>query len=110
VLAVVLADVAARGAVRQLDAKLHPARHHADLSGLHVENPELGVHCQATELRHDHHLAVRVVEEAVAHRCVGREHVHGRARVLQRIAVPAQATMPSTKSWGVGTGIGFHRS
>ena len=69
--AVVLADVAARRAVRQLDAEAHAARDDDDLLRLGVDHAELGDEALPALLRHDQHLAVGVVEDAVAHRAVG---------------------------------------
>ncbi|MNM86767.1 hypothetical protein D3C81_989290 [compost metagenome] len=73
--AVVLADIAARLAVRQLHAETHAARDHDDLLRFHFQAAQLGHHQQAPLLRHDQHLAVGVVEEAVMHRLVGQVQV-----------------------------------
>ena len=66
--AVVLAEIAARRAVRQLDAKLDAARDHRDLAGLDVDDAELGAEPQPALLRHEQQLAVGVVEVLVLHR------------------------------------------
>ena len=62
----VLAYVAARRSVRQLDAEAQAARHHGDLERRDVEHAELGGQSQPSLLRHDEQLAVGVVEEALA--------------------------------------------
>src|SRR5581483_9687326 len=64
---VVLADVAARRALRQLGAEAHPAREERDLAGRDREAAELGEELERPRLRNDQQLAVRVVEDAVLH-------------------------------------------
>ena len=66
--AVILAEIAARGAVRNLDAEFHAARDHGDLAGLDVDAAEFGDEAQIALLRHEHHLAVGIVEMLIDHR------------------------------------------
>ncbi|MNL25840.1 hypothetical protein D3C87_1473360 [compost metagenome] len=73
--AVVLADIAARGAVRQVDAEAHATRNHNDLLRFHRQPAHFRRQQQAALLRHDQHLAIGVVEVAVLHRLVGQVQV-----------------------------------
>ncbi len=66
--AVILAEIAARGAAGNLDAEFHAARDHRDLAGLDVDPAELGDEAQIALLRHEHHLAVGIVEMLIDHR------------------------------------------
>ena len=66
--AVILAEIAARRAGRNLDAEFHAARDHGDLAGLDVDAAEFGDEAQIALLRHEHHLAVGIVEMLVDHR------------------------------------------
>ena len=85
--AVVLADIAARRAVGQLDPKAHAARDHDDLLRLGVDHAELGDEALAPELRHDQQLAVGAVEDAPLHRLVRGVQVHRRTGLRMRVAV-----------------------
>ncbi len=51
--AVILAEIAARRAVGNLDAELDAARDHRDLAGLDVDAAELGDEAQIALLRHE---------------------------------------------------------
>ncbi len=66
--AVIFAEIAARGAACDLDAEFHAARDHHDLAGLGVDPAELGDETQVALLRHEHHLAVGIVEMLIDHR------------------------------------------
>jgi hypothetical protein len=68
--AVVLAHVAARLAVGQVDGEAHAARDHRDLGRRDVDQPELGRDLEPSVLGDDQKLAVGVVEVAVLHRPV----------------------------------------
>jgi hypothetical protein len=76
---VVLAYVAARRAVDQLDLELDTARHDADLAGLDLDPAELGEEAQPTLLRHHQQLAVGIIEVVVRHRLGGEVDVRGHA-------------------------------
>ena len=89
-LPVVLADVAARLPIDQLDTERHAPRHEADLAGRHVQHAQLGVDDQRTQLRHDQQFAVRVVEVAIGHRLVRGVDVDGGALLEDRAAVAAK--------------------
>jgi hypothetical protein len=65
---VVLAHVAARRPVGQLDADLDAARNDRHLAGCDVDDAELGPQPQRPRLRHEEQLAVGVVEVLVHHR------------------------------------------
>jgi GNAT superfamily N-acetyltransferase len=67
-LAVILADEAARGAFGDLHPVKQPARNDRDLLRLEVDDPELGEEAQFPLLRHDQNLAVGGVEIGVLHR------------------------------------------
>ena len=84
--AVVLADVAARRAVRQIDAELDAARDDADLAGRDIEDAEFGGDAQASLLRDDQQFAIGVVEVARLHGGVGGVEVHGHAGLRGRVA------------------------
>ena len=66
-LAVVFADVAAGGLVEEIDVELDAARDDDELAGGNFEDAALGVEAEGALLGEDEHLAVGVVEEAVAH-------------------------------------------
>ena len=77
--AVVFADVAARGARRNLDAEFHAARNHHDLAGLGIDPAELGDEAQIALLWHEQHLAIGIVEMLIGHRFGDEEDVRGHA-------------------------------
>ena len=87
--AVILADIAARRPVRQLDAKAQAARNDDDLAGRRLDDAELGDEARAAELRHDQHFAVGIVEAAIGHRAVGGIDVHAHADLRGDVAVAA---------------------
>ena len=66
----VLADIAARGAVGQGDPEAHAARDDGDFAGRDGEAAEFGVQRQPAQLRNDQQLAVGVPEDAL-HAAVG---------------------------------------
>ena len=88
--AVIFADVPARLVLRQLDAELDAARNHADLAGRHLEDAELGVQAESSQLRHDQHFSVGVREEPFAHGCIGGIEVDGDACLHGGVAVAAE--------------------
>ena len=107
----VLADVAARLTVEQLDSKANAARDDDDLLRLDVDRAELGDEALAAVLRDDEQLAVGVVERALLHRAVRRVDVRRGAGLHRGPPLPAIVTRPSTKSVGsLGIGSGFQRS
>src|SRR5262249_834003 len=81
-LAVIFADVAARWAVRQLDAKSHATRDDGDLPVVYLHNAEFGDKTHPGLLWDDQHLAVRVVEIALGHRSVSSIDVDSHARLV----------------------------
>ena len=89
-LAVVLADVAARGAVEQHDAEHHTARHDGDLARSRLQHAAFRVEPEPALLRHDEQFAVRIEEEAVGHRLVGEVKVYPDAHVQPCVAVGAE--------------------
>ena len=84
---VVLADVPARAAVRHLEPETYAARDYDDLLGLGLDRTQLGDETVAAGLRHEQHLAVRVVEAAVLHRPVDDVKVRRTASLPARITV-----------------------
>ena len=84
--AIALADIAARRAVRQIDAELDAARDHADLPGRDLEHAELGGEARAPLLRHEQQFAIGVVEIARLHRRVGGVNMHRHAGLRGRVA------------------------
>ena len=85
--AVILADVAARGRVEQLDAEADSARDDDDFLRLDVDASELGCTTQAPLLRDDEELAVGIVEKAIGHRRVCGVHVDAAAALRRGISV-----------------------
>src|SRR4029078_8920886 len=71
----VLADIAARLGVEELDPEAQAARNHDDLLRRRRDAPELGVEAQPALLRNDKELAVGIVEKTVAHRTIRRVQV-----------------------------------
>src|ERR1700739_3955858 len=63
----VLAHVAARRALEQLDSEAHPARDDRDLQRAYRDATELGREQQGPLLRNDQQLPVTIVREAPAH-------------------------------------------
>ena len=84
--AVVLAQVAARGAAQELDPELHAARDDGDLAGLDVDDAELGPQPQLALLRHEQELAVGVVEVLVDHRAGDEVEMRAHAGLRAGIA------------------------
>ncbi len=62
--AIVLPDIAARGAVGERDLEAGAARNERDFAGVKRERAELGGKPQRSLLRHDQQLAVGIVEVA----------------------------------------------
>src|SRR5262245_28080068 len=60
--AVILAEITARRPVLELDLELHSARDNADFAGAERDAAELGKEEEASVLRHDQKLTVRIVE------------------------------------------------
>ncbi|CAM2144933.1 hypothetical protein PT2222_160209 [Paraburkholderia tropica] len=90
----VLAEIAARRAVRQIDREAHAARNHGDFERLDVELAHFRANRQAPFLRHDQQFAIGIEEEAVGHRAVGRVEMdrataHRRRRAVARHRHPA---------------------
>src|SRR5215831_11182404 len=81
-LAVILADVAAGRAARQLDTKPQPAWDNDDLAIIRVQNAEFGDKARAALLRDNEHVAVRIVEIALRHGGVGGIDVNRQARLV----------------------------
>ena len=111
--AVVLADVAARLLVRQLDAELDAARNDGDLAGRDVENAELGM--QRQRARAAARSAVRRRRRRKSgpsiERVGGVEVDRRRRSASCESPLPAIVTRPSTKSVGcVGIGSGSQRN
>ena len=75
----VLADVAARFAVRQGNRKTDAARDQGDFLRLHLQHAHLGGDAQAALLRHDQQFAVGIVEITPIHVAIGRVQVHADA-------------------------------
>jgi hypothetical protein len=67
----VLAHIAARRPVRQIDGEAHAARDHGDLLGFELDQAEFGGDREPALLGHDQQLAVGGIEIAAAHRLVG---------------------------------------
>jgi hypothetical protein len=82
----VLAHVAARRAVEQLDAEAHAARDHHDLLRLGLDHAQFGGKAQPALLQHDQQLAVGAVKVAIDHRAVARIQVDRAAALGVRIA------------------------
>ena len=87
---VILADVAARGPVRQFDAEAQAARDDHDLAAGRLDHAELGDKARTALLRHDQHLAVGIVEAAVGHRSIGGIEMHRHADLRRHITVAAE--------------------
>jgi hypothetical protein len=94
----ILAHIAARGAVRQLDAKAQAARQDGDLQRFDVQDAEFRQQPQPPLLRHHQHFRIGVVEIAPAHRPVGDVPVDRAAACAAAEPVPATVNRPSTKS------------
>ncbi len=82
--AIVLADIAARRAIGQLDPEAHPARDHRDLQGLQGQDTHLGDQPQPALLGDDQQLAVGVEEDPIGHRTVGEIEVGRQPRAFGR--------------------------
>jgi hypothetical protein len=108
----VLADVAARAAVRQLEPEAQAARDDDDLLRLGLDHAELGDEAMAAGLRHEQHLAVGVVEAAASHRPVGRVQVARRRRAARwgRRCRPSSPGLRRNRLAHAGIGSGFQRS
>ncbi len=89
--AVILADIAPRLAVRQIDAELDAARHDRDLAGRRFERAKLGAQKNAALLRHEQKLAVAIGEVALAHRAAGEIAMDGDADARRGVAVAGHA-------------------
>jgi hypothetical protein len=89
-LSVILADIAARRPVRQLDAEPQAARDHHNLPGRRFDHAQLGDKAGAALLRHDQHFAVGIVEAAIGHRAVGGVDVDCHADLGRHVAVAAE--------------------
>lgn len=79
--------MATADAVGQLDPESHAARNHDDLLRLRVDHAQLGDETMSARLRHDQHLAVRVVERASNHRAIGDVEVGRGARLRIPVGV-----------------------
>ena len=99
--AVVLADIAARRSVDQLDLEHQAARQDADLARLDLDHAHLGDEAHAAHLRHDQQLAVGVEEMIVDH-VGGWRHRHAPPCRSGRSTSPAvvMVRMPARKSVG----------
>ena len=75
----VLADVAARLRVEQLDAESNAARDDDDLLRLGVDRAKLGDEALPAQLRDDEQFAIGVVERALLHRAIRGVDVRRRA-------------------------------
>jgi hypothetical protein len=84
--AVVLADVAARRPVDQLDLEHQPARQNGDLARDDLDYPHFGDQPQAAHLRHHQHFAVGVEEVVADHRRVGDIDMCRHAGLPQHVA------------------------
>ena len=98
----VLADVAARGAVDELDAEAHAARHDGDLLRLDVDEADLGREAEPPLLRHDQQLAVGVREEPIGHRPVRGVDVDAAAALRLGIAVAGHRDQALDEVRGLG--------
>ena len=85
---IILAHVAARGSIGQLDPKRNAARDDDDFTGLGQDDAHLGHEAQPPLLRHDQHLAIGVPEHLVGHRAGSdvdvRRHPRLRAGITRR--------------------------
>ena len=86
--AVILAQIAARRAVRQVDGDLDAARDHGEVAGREVERAAFGAQADVAGLRQQHHLGVGVAEIAPLHRGVGAVQVDRQAGPGAHVAVP----------------------
>jgi len=94
--AVVLAQVAAGGALEQFDTKPHAARDHDDLLRFHVDDAQFGRKTQASLLRDNQELPVGAIEKAL-HRAVRGIKMNRATALRTRIAVPRKGDPPRDK-------------
>src|SRR5215467_6426288 len=65
---VILADIAPRPVIDEVDAEFDAARHDGDLARTRLDHPELGGEQQTSRLWQDQQLPVSVVKDAALHR------------------------------------------
>ena len=96
--AVILADIAPRRPIDQLDTKDHAARNDADFAGLDLEHAELGAKPHLVLLRDDQHLAVGVEEMLPLHRLGNEQHVSRHAGLRLGVARGGHREQPGDES------------
>src|SRR4029079_6435594 len=84
--AVVLAHIAARGSLYQLDPKLDPARDDGNLARFDLDDAELGCEAQLSLLRHEQHLAIGIVEILLDHGARDEIDMRAHSRLASGIA------------------------
>ncbi len=88
--AVVLADIAARRPIHQVDPEAHAAGDDRDLQRRHLKDPHLGDQPKPPFLGDHQQLPVGVEEHLAGHRAVGEVEVRGQSRALARPAGACQ--------------------
>ncbi len=88
----ILAKIATRRAIRQLDPETQPARNDHNLLRLDLDQTQFGSHAQPSLLRDDEQLGIRVVEKTIRHGAIGDVPVDGASRLRLGRAVTTDGT------------------